>query len=227
MHHTLTCCIVGQHTAELKVKLNFKEILMFKSKKNCFERVTFYSFLALMAFVPAITSAAEQNPAFDKTLQLNGIRFHVTCPNDSSLSTLTIVPAGLTIDNSTISTEIDGTVTGAEVDDLDGNGSPEIYVYVTSAGSGSYGSLVAYSSNNNKSISPIYLPPLEEDVTHSQGYMGHDEFTVMEGHLARRFPIYKKDDSNANPTGGMRQLLYKLVPGEATWLLKIIRSTTF
>jgi hypothetical protein len=28
-------------------------------------------------------------------------------------------------------------------------------------------------------------------------------------------------DSNANPTGGMRQLQYKLVPGEASWLLEL------
>ena len=198
---------------------------MITSKTSCFNIVKFCTFLAIMAFIPTATSAAEQSLTFDKTFELNGISFHVTCPNDSSLSTLTIVPAGLTIDNSIISTEIDGTVTEAEIGDLDKNGSPEIYVYITSAGSGSYGSLVAYSSNNNKSITPIYLPPLEEDETNFQGYMGHDEFTLMEGHIARRFPIYKKDDSNANPTGGTRQLLYKLVPGEASWLLKVTRST--
>jgi len=59
------------------------------------------------------------------------------------------------------------------------------------------------------------------------GYMGHDEFAVVESSLARRFPIYKKGDSNANPTGGMRQLQYKLVPGEATWQLKLVNSTEF
>lgn len=200
---------------------------MYKSKTNCFITVKVCALLAVMAFFPANSGAAEQNRAFDKTLQLNGISFHVTCSNESSLNTLTIVPAGLTIDNSTMTMEIDGSVTGAEMDDFNGDGSPELYVYITSAGSGSYGSLVAYSSNNNKSISPIYLPPLEEDLKNSQGYMGHDEFTTMEGHLARRFPIYKKNDSNVNPSGGYRQLLYTLVPGEATWSLKLVRSTTF
>ncbi len=58
--------------------------------------------------------------------------------------------------------EIDGTVSGVEIADFNSDGSPEIYVYVTSAGSGSYGDLVAYSSNNNKSISGIYLLPLTE-----------------------------------------------------------------
>ncbi len=172
-------------------------------------------------------NAEEKTQKFDKTLNLNTIGFHVTCPNESSLNNLTIVPSGLSIDNSMIITEIDGTVSGAEVDDLNGDGFPEIYVYINSAGSGSYGSLVAYSSNHNKTISPIYLPPIEEDKLNSKGYMGHDEFTVMEGNLSRRFPIYNKDDSNANPTGGTRQLSYKLVAGEATWTLQVIRNTTF
>ena len=46
--------------------------------------------------------------------------------------------------------EADGTITGMEIDDMDANGFPEIYVYVTSAGSGSYGSLIAYASNRIK-----------------------------------------------------------------------------
>ncbi len=164
---------------------------------------------------------------FDKVLKLEGISFHVQATNDSSLNQLTITPSGLSIKNNVIKQEIDGSVTGAEVADLNSDGSPEIYVYVNSAGSGAYGSLVAYSTNNKKSISGIYLAPLEDDKKNSVGYMGHDEFAVVESSFARRFPIYKKEDSNANPTGGMRQLQYKLVPGEATWQLKLVHSTEF
>jgi hypothetical protein len=46
--------------------------------------------------------------------------------------------------------------------------------------------------------------------------MGHDEFTIMETTLARRFPIYKEGDTNSNPTGGTRQIEYKLQDGEAS-----------
>jgi hypothetical protein len=116
---------------------------------------------------------------------------------------------------------IDGTVTGAEVADINADGSPEIYVYVTSAGSGSYGLLVAYSANQRKSLSEIYLPPVTQNKTLSKGYMGHDNFAVVEGVLVRRFPVYRDTDTNANPTGGTRQLQYKLVPGEAGWILKV------
>jgi hypothetical protein len=158
---------------------------------------------------------------FDRTLELQRIRFRVTSANEGSLNTLRIVPAGLEIDNSPITRTVTGTVTGAEVADLNVDGSPEIYVCVTSAGSGSYGSLVAYSANNRKSLSEIYLPPLEENKAAAKGYMGHDEFAVVESTFVRRFPVYRDNDSNAKPTGGMRQLQYKLVPGEAGWLLRV------
>ncbi len=55
--------------------------------------------------------------------------------------------------------------------------------------------------------------------------MGHDEFTVVETSLARRYPIYTKYDTNNKPTGGTRQLQYKLVVGEASWILKLVNST--
>ncbi|WP_457668367.1 PliI family lysozyme inhibitor of I-type lysozyme [Thiolapillus sp.] len=175
-------------------------------------------------------NAGEQEKgslAFDKTLSLEGISFHISSPNNSSINQLTIVPSGLEIDNSTIKQKIDGTVTNAEIADLNADGSPEIYIYVTSAGSGSYGELVAYSANHKKSLSEVYLPPLTDDKKNSQGYMGHDEFAIVENTLVRRFPVYNKNDTNAAPTGGTRQLQYKLVPGEATWLLKLDKSISY
>jgi hypothetical protein len=165
------------------------------------------------------TPAKGIEKPFDRQLKLQGIGFHVSCPNDSSINRLLIVPSGLSIDNRPINREIDGLVTGAEVADLNADGSPEIYVYVVSAGGGSYGSLVAYSSNKRKSLSEIYLPPVIEDKSISKGYMGHDAFAVGEGALLHRFPIYRPGDTNANPTGGMRQIQYRLVPGEAGWIL--------
>ena len=164
------------------------------------------------------------NQGFEQKLSLQGISFEVSCPNQGSINQLTIKPSGLEIDNSVIQKEVDGTVTGAETSDLNGDGSPEIIVYVSSAGSGTYGSVVAYSANNKKSLSEIYLPPLADDPEYSVGYMGHDKFAVVENSLSRRFPVYKPGDSNANPTGGTRQVDYKLVPGEAGWIFKPYQS---
>ena len=176
------------------------------------------------ASVPA-TATAPAEPAapsrYHQTLTLQGVTFTVTCDNDSSINQLSIVPAGLELDNTAITQDVDGQVVGAEMADLDANGSPELYVYVRSAGSGSYGSLVAYAANKRKSLSGIYLPPVTENATIAKGYLGHDEFAVVENRLVQRFPVYRDDDTNAKPTGGTRQVQYKLVPGEAGWLLAV------
>ncbi len=200
---------------------------MNRRHKGYYARVTLSVVLFICTLLSLAAHAEEKKQGFDTTLKHNNVSFHIICPNNSSLNMLTIIPAGLSLDNSTITTEIDGTVTGVEIDDLNGDGYPEIYIYVNSAGSGSYASLVAYSSNQNKTISPIYLPPLGDDKLNAKGYMGHDQFAVLKGELTRRFPVYKENDSNAQPTGGTRQLSYKLVSGEATWTLQLTSSTTF
>ena len=78
-----------------------------------------------------------------------------------------------------------------------------------------------------KSLSAIFLPDIAEDATLSQGYTGHDEFAIVENSLARRFPIYAAGDSNAAPSGKMRQVSYGLVAGEAGWLLRMRDVTEF
>ena len=176
---------------------------------------------------PTAEPTAEAPAGFSKTLALQGIEFTVESTNAGSINQLTITPSGLKEDNSIISSEIDGSVIDAEVADLDANGSPELYVYVQSAGSGSYGSLIAYAVNNGMSLSAIYLAPLEDDAINSKGYMGHDQFSVVENTLARRFPVYNEGDTNASPSGKTRQLEYKLIPGEAGWQLKLDKSSEF
>ncbi|HAT40000.1 hypothetical protein [Polynucleobacter necessarius] len=66
-------------------------------------------------------------------------------------------------------------VTGAKIAALSGDGFPEIYIYVNSNEVSNMGSIVAYVSNQNKSITPIYLPPLAEDPKVISGYTDGDE----------------------------------------------------
>jgi hypothetical protein len=127
---------------------------------------------------------------------------------------LTIQPVGLTHDNTIAEHLIEGTVVGAEVGDLNIDGFPEVLVYLQSDGSGSYGSVIGYSVNNGKSMSIINMPNVADNAEINSGYMGHDEFAIVESTFNQRFPVYKPGDTNAKPTGGMRQIQYKLVDGE-------------
>jgi len=179
---------------------------------------------------PNLTPLPRSGPPsvpFDKTLTLQGVTFRVQSANRGSVNRVEIKPAGLSIDNSPVVREIDGTVSGVGAADLNVDGSPEIYVFVTSAGSGSYGSLVAFSANRRKSLSEISLPAITDHATAAKGYQGHDEFAVVENTLVRRFPLYREGDINAAPTGGIRQLQYKLERSEATWVLRVDRVVDY
>ncbi len=154
---------------------------------------------------------------FSKTLVWNKYEFRVEV-NGKRLS---IKPSGLEINNQENTHEIYGTISGVEIGDLNNDNYPEVLVYFTSVGSGSYGSIIAYSVNNGKSMSQIYLPDLSGNKEISKGYMGHDEFAMVENTFVQRFPIYNPGDSNAEPTGGTRQIQYKLVDGEASRLFEV------
>jgi hypothetical protein len=164
--------------------------------------------------------AATATPVpFEQSFKLLGVGFRVACGNRGSINRLKIVTSGLSIDNGPIVRSIDGQVVRAEVADLNADGAPELYVYIRSAGSGSYGSLVAYSANRHHSLSEIFLPPISDSPAAAIGHLGHDEFAVVEGSLVRRFLVYRDGDPNAAPSGGVRQIQYKLKAGEAGWLL--------
>ena len=163
--------------------------------------------------------AGEPGSPFFAQMVLQGVTFQAESPNEGSINLVTVraeTPEGKL---GPIEVEADGTITNVEVEDLNADGYPEIYVYVNSAGSGSYGSLIAYASNRNRSLSEIYLPSLEDDPEVSKGYMGHDTFAVGEGALLRRFPVYREGDTSAEPSGGTRQVQYRLEAGEASWRL--------
>jgi len=169
----------------------------------------------------------EQKIVFQKTLTLQNISFAIKTIGEGSIGKLTIETKGLEKDNQKITLELDGQVANAEIEDLNSDGFPEILIYTVSAGSGSYGNVIGYSVNNGKSISQIYFPEISENKEANMGYMGHDEFAIVETSLVRRFPIYRADDSNSNPTGGTRQIQYKLKDGEASRLFVIDKISEY
>jgi hypothetical protein len=166
-----------------------------------------------------VSSKTHAEPFFAQLI-VQGVTFQVESPNDSSINQVLVRASTSEESLGQMQTEADGTITGVETEDLNDDGFPEIYVYVTSAGSGSYGSLIAFASSGNKSLSPIFLPSLEDQPELSRGYMGHDQFAIGEGTFMRRFPVYMEGDTNAAPTGDTRQIQYKLEPGEASWILR-------
>ncbi|TNJ45724.1 hypothetical protein KFZ70_10420 [Tamlana fucoidanivorans] len=154
--------------------------------------------------------------AFTKHLSLQGIGFNVSSIMQNNTNTLHVYAFGLEVSPFDETFNIDGfNVIDVEVEDLDADGSPELLVYLKNETQNNQGKVFGFSVNNKKSMSMVYFPPTAEQTKINEGYRGHDEFTLIETNLAQRFPVYKPDDSDAAPSGGIRQITYKLKKGEA------------
>ncbi|MGB7563182.1 MAG: PliI family lysozyme inhibitor of I-type lysozyme [Prochlorococcaceae cyanobacterium] len=175
---------------------------------------------ALLLLGPAALAAP-----FRSILSLKGYSFAVAATGEGSIQQLSVKARRGSRALAPIQESIDGRVVGAEVADLNSDGLPDLFVYVQSAGSGSYGSVKAWTTTRAGGLLPIVVQEMTAKDT--EGSMGHDQFAVVESHLVRRFPIYKRGDSNAKPTGGTRQVSYRLVHSEAMWQLKPAGSIQF
>lgn len=165
---------------------------------------------------------------FNRVLNLQDVGFNVSSIEKDGKNTLTIFTFGLQEVEYNETFNIDGEqVVNAEVEDLNSDGSPELFVFTQSVGSGSYGNVYAFSVNNKKSMSKVYFPTTAENNEINNGYMGHDEFSIIENNLGQRFPIYKDGDTNIEPTGGTRQVSYRLVEGEAMRKLEVDKITEY
>ncbi len=191
--------------------------------KNCIMKNFKPKVAALTLFAALFVlfgSATANAKPFAKTLSLYGVTFTVKSPNRTSRNTVTITTRGLTR-NLKVTKSFDGMVIGAAVGDSNLDQSPELFVWGTSGGSGSYGILIGYGVNNKKSATEIYVPEMDSGADMAKGYMGHDEFEMVENNLVRKFPVYRPGDSNGKATGGTRQFQYKVAAGEAGWILNV------
>jgi hypothetical protein len=179
-------------------------------------------FAVLAACGLAAAPPALAGDSFTTTLDHGKISFSIAVEGHD----IVITPAGLTVTNEPVRQAFEGRITGAETGDIDANGSPEVYVYTAAedAGGVAHGNIVAYAVNNGKSLSQIHVPPIDDDPAIAKGYRGQDEAAVVEGIVARRFPLF---DDAGKPTGKYRQLQYKLRPGEAGWLLVVDQVVEF
>lgn len=156
----------------------------------------------------------EDRPTFRQEVRFRDYKFGVTTKGDGTIRELLIgvqnaQTADTTKSDTTRERGINGRVINVAAADLNGDKKPELYCFTVSDGSGSYGDVYAYTFDSSKAVR-IGLPELSEDSTLAAGYMGHDSFYVSKQFLMRSFPVYKKDDPNAAPSGGKRTVKYQL-----------------
>lgn len=160
------------------------------------------------------------NDSFSKDLgqqgYLGNITFKVwTDVVDGNNPVVKVQPSGYEAVNDESMLEYQGKVYDAFIDDMNGDGFPELFILTVNKENQRH--VIGYASNSNKSMSGFYFTPTVDNSQINSGYSGGDAFTAIEGKLAHQFPVYE----NGQPTGKTRQIVYKMVPGEAGYLFKV------
>jgi hypothetical protein len=112
-----------------------------------------------------------------------------------------------------------GPLEAAYLTDLDSDGWSELLIVRRSVGSGSYAEVSGVASNSDLSFGSISIAKPEPRDPLFAGYRGHDTLRVEGPCLLRSFPVYRDQDPNAQASGGMRELCYRLERGEAGFVL--------
>ena len=178
--------------------------------RSMFIRTLFYA----IVLIPTLLVA--QGRRMDTTMKVGKAGFRINCYNKSAeKNPITIYPIGFESEARDFSFELKGVLIGAEVDDLNKDGFPELLLYVAPQDSLNKSSVIAISSQENKSVAPIVFPDILDDPRLRDGYKGSDKYMLLEGVLMRTYPLYEKDANGVQqPTGKMRRLMYRVAPGE-------------
>lgn len=180
--------------------------------------------LPLVALAACFQAQAVE--PFRKEIDIEGAHFLVEANDPASPRQLKITASGLeglgqTV---TLTRDIEGTVTGAMVGNLDADGNPEIFVLTQSPDGDGRVSVVVYEADRELGLSPIYFPPIVDDRRYSQGYRGQDHFAVEGNSLVQSFPVYKSDGAHARRTGKERKVYYTLTPDDESNRLAVQRG---
>lgn len=103
--------------------------------------------------------------------------------------------------------EHDGTIANVWLVDVTADGTLDLVITTTSAGSGAYGTVLLYVQTAQGFV-VHRVSPLTAD--QNTGYMGHDGIELRNGQLFRSFPLYRRGDTSAAPSGDTASYRYSL-----------------
>ena len=161
---------------------------------------------------------------YDSTMKIGKTGYRIFCLNRTpDRNILNIKPIGFKSESREASLEIKARVLGAEIDDLNNDGFPDLIIFIEDAAGKK--SIYPICSKDNETIAPILFPDILNDMELSKGYRGKDEYKLVEGVLFRKFPVYPADTTVKEPTNKIRQLMYRVIQGERdSWKFKMFKQ---
>jgi len=104
----------------------------------------------------SLSQLSAQFRKIDTTMKVGKAGYRVYCNNKSpEKNNLSITPQGFEAGSREISLEIKGRILGAETDDLNNDGFPDLVLWVYNSDPNSYGKVFGIYSDQNKGIRPI------------------------------------------------------------------------
>jgi hypothetical protein len=152
----------------------------------------------------------------DTTMKLGKTGFKVNSRNKEIATNIaSIRPIGFESPaNETMNIPVRGRVSYVQVDDLNNDGVADLIMFIYTDSAARHGTVWVLMSDGNKSILPCAMPDPALDGKINKGYKGGDQFSMMEGTVLQKFPIFKTGDTDSLATGGNRVVLYNVLKSE-------------
>jgi len=152
----------------------------------------------------------------DTTVTTGNVGYRVRCSNsypDKNDVTLKLI--GFEKEAKGTSFLVGGQIAYAMIDDLNNDNYPELLLVSFNGPHFQYGITYVLASKENKSLLFFSSKDIMMDGKLSPGYRGHDQFSLFNGSLIQKFPIYNTGDTDENPTGGSRVVQYQMAMTES------------
>lgn len=184
--------------------------------------------LGLASSTPIVVATQIEDKSVHTTKSGKKIKLVETNPTGESLSTITITTEGFAT-NTPIVLETNK-MTNSLYTDLNNDSQEELIITTTAAGSGSFGEAFIFTTASQTSLLPVTIPEISEEDTQKgaifEGYMGHDSFSIVGNRLIREFPTYKKEDTNNEPTGPTKRIIYTLSENKGDYVVTFTQGAS-
>jgi hypothetical protein len=174
----------------------------------------FYQFILLMALLDA-NSGYSQFRKLDTTLTSGNTGYKVRCSNSKKdANEVNVRLVGFEKEARGMNVMLNGQMSMAMIDDFNSDGFPDLLVVAYTGPNFQYGTAYAFASKENKSLLLFATKDIMLDGKLKPGYRGHDQFSLFEGSVIQKFPIYNQDDPDDKPTAGTRVIQYQMAMSE-------------
>jgi len=178
----------------------------------------------LFAGLFATANVDAQVRKIDTSGYQGNIGYRVWCNNkNAGENDVSVSPKGFDKEVRDLSFPVRGRLRKILVEDVNEDGYPDLLLCIYGGANGEMGTIAGISSSGNASLVPVRFPDIYSDPKLSEGYKGHDEFSILVGSLMQSFPVYKPGDTDT-PTGGTRVVQYKITKADNGLAFKVLRS---